>query len=84
MEGTTVTKEMHEQAIEDRLVALTRDLILIPSIHARPEDQRRAFELIKHHLESIENIEVKEYECNSIPSLVAAPKGCKKPEILMC
>ncbi len=70
--------------IEERLIALTRDLILIPSIPSRVDDRRRCYEFIKNHLESIEHIEVREFEKDGIPSLVAAPEGCKKPDILMC
>ena len=79
-----MTKEDNKDPMEDRLVALTRDLMLIPSIPSRPEDRQRAFELIKNHLESLEHIEVKEYVDQDIPSLVACPKGIKKPDILLC
>ena len=58
--------------------------MLIPSIPSRPEDRRRAFDLIKNHLESLKHIEVKDYVYNDIPSLVALPKGVRKPEILLC
>lgn len=77
-------KNSSHNLLADRLVALTRDLMLIPSIPSRPEDRRRAFEVIKNHLESLDHIEVTEYEDNGIPSLVAMPKGIKKPKILMC
>lgn len=72
------------QDVRERLIALTRDLILIPSIPSRPNEQRRCFEFIKNHLESIGHIEVHEYEKHGVPSLVALPKGCRKPDILMC
>lgn len=80
----TETKQRDYDDILERLVALTRDLILIPSIPSRPEDRRRCFEFIKNHLESIEHIEVREFEKDGNPSLVAAPVGCHKPDILMC
>lgn len=70
--------------IQDRLVNLTRDLMLIPSIPSRPEDRRRCFEFIRNHLESIESVEVHEFEKDGIPSLVALPKGISEPSILMC
>lgn len=73
----------HED-IQERLVALTRDLILIPSVLSKPEERRRAFEFIKNHVESLEHIEVREFEKNGIPSLIAAPPGCHNPQILMC
>lgn len=80
----TETNSTPENVLEDRLVALTRDLMLIPSIPTRPDDRQRAFELIKNHLESLDHIDVREYEDNGIPSLVAVPKGVRKPKILMC
>ncbi len=73
-----------DEDIQERLVALTRDLILIPSIPSRPEDLRRCYEFIKNHLECLDNIEVREFEHQGSPSLVATPPGCKKPDILMC
>ncbi|MFQ5597997.1 MAG: M20 family metallopeptidase [Nitrospiria bacterium] len=76
--------ETNYNDIEERLIALTRDLILIPSNPTRPEDRQRCYEFIKNHLESLTHIEVKEYKKNGIPSLIAAPKGCDAPDILMC
>ncbi|VAW16905.1 hypothetical protein MNBD_BACTEROID05-330, partial [hydrothermal vent metagenome] len=69
--------------IQERLVALTRDMILIPSIPSREDDRQRCFEFIKNHLESLETIEVREFVCDGIPSLVAGPIGVANPEILM-
>ncbi|MBZ0167568.1 MAG: M20/M25/M40 family metallo-hydrolase, partial [Candidatus Omnitrophica bacterium] len=80
----TVTKKQNDHMIEQRLVALTRDLMLIPSIPSRPMDRQRAFDLIKNHLEVLDHVDVKEYEENGVPSLVAIPKGVRKPKILMC
>ncbi|MCA9402992.1 MAG: M20/M25/M40 family metallo-hydrolase [Candidatus Omnitrophica bacterium] len=79
-----MTKRQEDHVIEQRLVALTRDLMLIPSVPSRPMDRQRAFELIKNHLEVLDHIEIHEYEENGIPSLVARPKGVRKPKILMC
>ncbi|MFQ5580620.1 MAG: M20 family metallopeptidase [Nitrospiria bacterium] len=79
----TAINKTNYKDIEERLIALTRDLILIPSIPSRPDDRQRCFEFIKNHLESIEHIEVKEYQKDGFPSLIAAPKGCVHPDILM-
>ncbi|MBP9854809.1 MAG: M20/M25/M40 family metallo-hydrolase [Candidatus Omnitrophica bacterium] len=79
-----MSKKNNHDSLEARLVALTRDLMLIPSIPSRPEDRQKAFEVIKNHLESLRHLEVVEYEDNGIPSLVAMPKGITKPKILMC
>lgn len=80
----TVTDIDPRQNIQERLVALTRDLILIPSNTAHPQERQRCYEFIKNHLEALEHIEVREFEHNGIPSLVAAPPGCARPRILMC
>lgn len=37
--------------LQKKLVALTRDLILIPSDESRPDDIERCFEFIINHLE---------------------------------
>jgi len=80
----TVIDDKNRNKIKERLVALTRDLIIIPSNPARPEDRQRCYEFIKNHLETLENIEVREFEKDGIPSLVAAPPGCHNPEVLLC
>ena len=73
-----------ESRARQRVVALTRDLILIPSIPSRPEDRRRCYEFVRNHLEGVDGVEVREFEKDGIPSLIAAPPGCREPEILMC
>ena len=56
----TVT-DTSQDTIRQRLVALTRDLILIPSIPSRPEDRRRCYEFVKNHLDALDNIEIREF-----------------------
>ncbi|MEX2381659.1 MAG: M20 family metallopeptidase [Opitutales bacterium] len=70
--------------IRERLVALTRDLMLIPSIPSRPEEVRRGYEFVKNHLESLDRVEVREFESQGVPSLVATPHGIREPDVLMC
>lgn len=70
--------------LRGRLVALTRDLMLIPSIPSRPDDMRRCYDFVKNHLEAIDGTRIREFEHNGHWSLVAAPEGCDRPEILMC
>jgi succinyl-diaminopimelate desuccinylase len=77
----TVTN--HDHDLQQRLVALTRDLILIPSIPSRPQELKRAFELIKNHLEYLDHIEIREFTSQGFPSLIAAPIDCHTPQILM-
>ena len=73
-----------DNSIKERLVALTRDLILIPSDATRSQERRRCYEFIRNHIETLDHIEVKEFEDQGIPSLVALPPGCSSPDILMC
>jgi succinyl-diaminopimelate desuccinylase len=70
--------------LQKRLVALTRDLILIPSDASRPDDIERGFEFVINHVESLDNIVVNKYYHCDIPSLVALPKGVDQPKILLC
>ncbi len=70
--------------LRNRLVSLTRDLILIPSSHSRPDDQLRCFEFVKNHLDSIETVSVQEFSHQGKQSLIAAAKGCTNIEILLC
>lgn len=69
--------------IEERITALTRDLILIPSTHSRPEDCARCFSFIKNHLEQVPGAMVREYSSAGFGSLVAT-LGSEPPEILFC
>lgn len=70
--------------LQKRLVALTRDLILIPSDESRPDDIERCFDFIINHVESIDNISIKKYYHCNIPSLVVLPKNIDKPQVLLC
>jgi len=79
-----VTKPSDSKQIEERLTALTRDLILIPSIPSRPEDRQRCYEFIRNHLDGLPDIEIREFEHKGAPSLVAGAPDFKEPKILMC
>ena len=67
-----------------QIVQLTRDLVLIESTDARPEERRRCFQLIRNHLEEIPGIELRRLEKNGYESMVALPEGCEKPGVLFC
>ena len=79
-----MTETDEQQRLRDRLVALTRDLVLIPSIPSRPDDRRRCYEFVKNHLDSLAHIRVTEYDVEGFPSMVAKPEGCDEPDILVC
>lgn len=74
----------YANALTERLTALTRDLALIPSTDARPEERRRCFEFCRNHLDALDGVEVREFEHNGYTSLVVAPVGVSHPDILFC
>ena len=67
----------------DRLVTLTRDLIVIPSTESRPEERARCFTLIRNHLESLPGIQIREFTSGGFASMTIMPEGLKEPDILM-
>ncbi|TDU68037.1 succinyl-diaminopimelate desuccinylase [Prosthecobacter fusiformis] len=67
----------------ERLVALTRDLILIPSTDTRPHERARCFAFLRDHLEAVDGVCIREFESDGYGSLVASPMGAENPEILM-
>ena len=70
--------------LQKKLVALTRDLILIPSDESRPDDIDRCFEFIINHLESLDSIVIKKHYHCGIASLVVLPKNIDHPKVLLC
>ena len=65
--------------LRERLIALTRDLVLIPGSEERPTELQRALQWVGNHLESLEGVRVTTHESNGSPSLMALPEGCEKP-----
>ena len=72
------------ERLKEHIVQLTRDLVLIESTDARPEERRRCFQLIRNHLEELPGIELRRLENHGYESLVVLPEGCEKPEVLFC
>ncbi len=70
--------------LTQRLVELTRDLILIPTTDAHPGDIERGLEFIQNHLDEIEGITIKTYRSNGVPSLLVLPENQAKPDVLLC
>lgn len=70
--------------LRERIVQLTRDLVLVRSTDGRPEERRRCFQLIRNHLEVIPDITIRTLESNGYESLVAMPAGISRPELLFC
>ncbi|HRH96534.1 MAG TPA: M20/M25/M40 family metallo-hydrolase, partial [Prosthecobacter sp.] len=67
----------------DRLVTLTRELMHIPSTESRPEDRARCFDLCRRQMETLQGIEICEYESRGFVSMVAGPSGMQVPGIFM-
>jgi succinyl-diaminopimelate desuccinylase len=69
--------------LRNELVSLTRDLVLIPGIDGRPKDIRRAIDFIGNHVESVPEVEIRHYDKDGSPSLIALPRGIETPEVMM-
>jgi succinyl-diaminopimelate desuccinylase len=67
----------------DRLLALTRELMLIPSTESRPEAREECFALVRSHLKNVPGVVSSEYESRGFASLVAGPAGVEKPGIML-
>jgi succinyl-diaminopimelate desuccinylase len=67
----------------DRLVALTRDLILIPSTDSRPQERARCFAFLRDHLEAVDGVHIREFDSEGYGSMVATSEGVENPDILM-
>ncbi len=74
----------HDDALRAQLIALTRDLILIPGTATQPDHIARGLEFIRNHLESLSHITLEEYRYAGHPSLIARPEGVHQPDILLC
>jgi len=75
---------MDESILRERLIQLTRDLVLIESTDDRAEERSRCFQLIRNHLEEISGVEIIMLEKNGYESLLALPQGVGRPEVLLC
>lgn len=70
--------------LRQRLVSITRDLVLIPSTRDRPHDIMRALEFVINHVEGTPGLQICRYEDQGIPSLIIRPNGVDHPEVLLC
>jgi succinyl-diaminopimelate desuccinylase len=69
--------------LTDRLVSLTRDLILIPSTDSAPQERARAFTFFENHLEPLPDIRLQRHQSGGYESLVVLPSGPPHAETLM-
>jgi len=75
---------MDESILRERLIQLTRDLVLIESTDDRAEERSRCFQLIRNHLDEVPGLEITMLEKKGYQSLLALPKGIERPEVLLC
>ena len=67
----------NNEDLKSRLIALTRDLTMIPSTESRPQERKRCFELLHHHIDQLPSIQIDYYDCNEHRSMVGDLKGLK-------
>jgi succinyl-diaminopimelate desuccinylase len=79
----TGTRMKTNQNIRENLIALTKDLVLIPGTAQRPDDLERCISFVEDYLNNLDNIRIFEYRHKNIPSIVALPEGISEPEILL-
>ncbi len=70
--------------LRERLIQLTRDLVLIESTDDCPEERRRCFQLLRNHLDEVPGISIQMLEKNGYESLIALPEGVEEPIVLLC
>ncbi|MCG8598512.1 MAG: M20 family metallopeptidase [Verrucomicrobiales bacterium] len=75
---------MDRDRLRERLIQLTRDLVLIESTDDLPNERSRCFQLIRNHLEEVPGLVLEMVESNGYESLLARPGGISSPEILLC
>ena len=75
---------MDKDRLRERIIQLTRDLILIESTDDLPSERRRCFQLMRNHLEEVPGLNIRMAEKNGYESLIALPEGKDVPEILLC
>ena len=79
-----MVEDLNDEDLGTRLTALTRDMILIPSTESRPEERARCFQFLRIQLESLNGIEIREYEKDGYGSMVVLSEGVEAPEVLFC
>jgi len=80
----TAIEQTSDSALRAQLIALTRDLILIPGTASQPKDIERGLAFVRNHLESLAHITLQEFRHDGHPSLIACPEGIPHPDILLC
>lgn len=79
----TETRGEDRRVLQERLIALTKDLILIPSTASRPDDIERCTAFVRNYIKTLNDVDIREYRHNGFPSLVVLPKKIENPEVLL-
>ena len=75
---------MDYSRLRERIIQLTRDLVLIESTDDLPDERQRCFQLIRNHLEEVPEVSLSMRESNGYESLLALPRGGGDPDVLLC
>lgn len=75
---------MDKERLRERLIQLTRDLVLIESTDSKPNERKRCFQFFRNHLEEVQGVTIEMHEKSGYESLVAFPEGQSRPEVLFC
>ncbi len=69
--------------LRDRLVALTRDLVLIPSTEQDAAARRQCYEFVRNHVEGFPSVTLHDIEDDGVASLLALPTAHPHPDVLL-
>lgn len=71
------------EILRQRLIELTRDLVLIPSTRDRPEEIERCLEFVVNHVELPGAVTVRRFREQGSPSAVILPPNVAAPEVML-
>jgi hypothetical protein len=78
-----MTETSKSEILRQRLIELTRDLILIPSTRERPEEIERCVEFVVNHADLPGAVEVRRFREQGSPSVVILPRNISIPEVML-
>jgi succinyl-diaminopimelate desuccinylase len=78
-----MTETSNSEVLRQRLIELTRDLILIPSTRDRPEEIERCLEVVINHADLPDAVEVRRFREEGSPSVVILPRNIEIPEVML-
>lgn len=75
---------MDIEDLRERLIKLTRDLVLIESTDSKPAERKRCFQLIRNHLDGESGVTSTMFEKDGYESIVVLPGDEEQPDVLFC